>query len=236
LLAIAKERLLSYLYWIVVVALAVVATPEFYDYVKAADNEVVPYTVALQEYQLLPNGTANPTSMVTYATRSDGSRAIEASSLNTQEGRSVAERILTFSSGKTSYIFENKRQKSTTLDPSRNSKASLPNLGNHCQSPGMQPQQKVAGFEQVGQYRASKVIIGPLTLWFALDYGCALVKERDEWSDGQVSEKKLVSLLAGEPSATLFDDPSGFQEVPPSTLFPGAMSRELDSYYYSHRP
>jgi hypothetical protein len=70
-----------------------------------------------------------------------------------------------------------------------------------------------------------------------VDYGCALIKDRADWEDGQASEKILVALIAGEPSPVLFEDPAGFEEVPPSQLFLGASDiLTMDAYYYTHRP
>ena len=36
-----------------------------------------------------------------------------------------------------------------------------------------------------------------MTRWLALDYGCAPLREKAEWNDGQASEKRLVSLAPG---------------------------------------
>jgi hypothetical protein len=77
------------------------------------------------------------------------------------------------------------------------------------------------GAETVAGYRTAKIAPakdseGATTSWYALDYGCALVKQRWEFSTKEVSEKELVALVAGEPDATLFDVPANYREVPPS--------------------
>jgi hypothetical protein len=76
--------------------------------------------------------------------------------------------------------------------------------------------QTFLGEETIAGYRTAKIADGIITSWRALDYGCALVKERWDFSATEVSEKELVALVAGEPDATLFDVPAHYREVPPS--------------------
>jgi hypothetical protein len=223
-------RVLRYPRFIPVICLSVLLMVPM-SMVRADGPDFVPYTVTIQEYQLTSGGTARPPSKYTFALRSDGSRAVAAPLAD----ESSVERILTFSSGKEIYIFEAKRQKSTTFNPSRNPTNAIPDPRNNCKTPAV-VQEKFLGIEQVGKYRAVKIALGPVTRWLALDYGCAPLQEKAEWSDGQASEKRLVSLAPGEPSATLFNDPAGFQEVPPSVLFPSPFMTKQDAYYYKHRP
>jgi hypothetical protein len=199
--------------------------------VRADGPDFVPYTVTLQEYQLTSSGASQPRSKYIFALRSDGSRAVVAP----LGGQLSVERILTFSSGKEIYIFEAKRKKSTTFNPSRNPTNAIPDPRNDCKTPAV-VQEKFLGIEQVGKYRVAKIALGPVTRWLALDYGCAPLQEKAEWSDGRASEKRLVSLVSGEPSARLFSDPAGFQEVPPSVLFPSPSPTKQDAYYYKYRP
>lgn len=119
--------------------------------VRANGSDFVPYTVTLQEYQLTSGGTARPPSNYIFALRSDGSRA----AAGTLADQSSVERILTFSSGKEIYIFEAKRQKSTTFNPSRNPTNAIPDPQNNCKIPAVQ--EKFLGIEQVGKYRAAKI-------------------------------------------------------------------------------
>jgi hypothetical protein len=223
-------RVYRYPRFLPIISLSILLMPEPMFVVRADGPDFVPYTVTLQEYRLSSGGTPSPRNYIV-ALRSDGSRA-SAAPLATQ---SAVERILTFSSGKEIYIFEAKRQKSTTFDPSRNPTTAIPDPRNDCKTPAV-AQEKFLGIEQVGEYRAAKISLGPMTRWLALDYGCAPVREKAEWGDGQASEKRLVSLASGEPSATLFNDPAGFQEVPPSVLFPSPSMTKQDEYYYKHRP
>ena len=233
-----NRRVVAYVFWTLVSALAVNAFRIQRANLKAAllPAKVVPYTVVLQEFALQRDGTAVPSFKLTQAMRGDGSRASEMTSSNPASPSS--ERILDFSSGKKMYIMQHQQLKTTTFDPAKNLPAQwLRDSGNNCLISGFQ--QKPDGEDVVGGYRAVKLTYGSTTQWFALDYGCALIKDRAEWSDGQMSEKRLVALMPGEPSPSLFDDPAGFQEVPPSRLFPdrpNATATIEDAYYASHRP
>ena len=84
-----------------------------------------------------------------------------------------------------------------------------------------------------------------MTAWFAPDVQCALLQLRFEHEDG-VTMQGLTSLTLGEPSSSLFDVASAYQEVPPSSLFvtvckdgqtcsslPTAVTQRLDKNYYA---
>jgi len=192
------------------------------------------YTVVLQEYLTPANGSAVPTMRMTIAVRGDGSRVMDSTSTNDPE-KPFSERIVNFSSGEEMYVFENARRTSTTFDPTRTPTRWLPDPRNNCLVQGSEAQQFV-GEEVVNGYRTAKLTTGPMTQWVALDYGCAAVKDRADWGNGESSEKRMVSLTLGEPSPSLFDEPAGFEEVPPSQLFPHSELDTQDKYYYSHRP
>jgi hypothetical protein len=200
---------------------------------RRQSGKYIAYTVVLQEHLTQANGSVTPTIRVTIAVRGDGSRVID-SGTNDPE-KPFSERIVNFSSGKQMYVFENARRTSTTFDPTRKPTRWLPDPGNNCLVQGSEAHQFV-GEEVVSGYRTAKLTAGPMTLWVALDYGCAAVKDRADWGNGESSEKRMVSLSLGEPSPSLFDDPAGFEEVPPSQLFPHCKLDTLDEYYYSHRP
>ena len=76
--------------------------------------------------------------------------------------------------------------------------------------------------ETIAGYRTAKIVAGIITSWYALDYGCAPVKERWEFSPTEVSEKELVALVGGEPDPSLFDVPAHYREVLPSERLLGA--------------
>ena len=234
-----NRRVVGYVFWALVIALAVNAFRIHRPTLRAAQllpAKVVPYTVVLQEFQLHPDGTAVPGVKYTYAIRGDGSRASEM----TSSGSILStERIIDFSSGKKMYIMQHQQLKSTTFDQAKNRAANwLRDARNDCLIPGLNPQEKPEGEEIINGYRAVKLTYGSTTHWLALDYGCALIKDRAEWQDGQKSEKRLVALISGEPSPSLFEDPAGAQETPLSRLFPydPNVAAKVDEYYESHRP
>lgn len=231
-----NRRVLAYIFWALVIALTLNAFRIHQPALKAAllPAKVVPYTVVLQEFQLQRDGTAVPSVKHTYAIRGDGSRASEMTNSNPANPPS-SETVLDFSTGKQMYIMHHLQLKSTTFDPAKNVAAHwLRDSGNNCLISGFQ--EKPDGEDVIDGYRAVKLTHRSITVWLALDYGCALIKDRAEWPDGQMSEKRLVALIPGEPSASMFDDPAGFQEVPPSRLFPVPNTDKLDAYYQSHRP
>jgi hypothetical protein len=235
-----NRRVVAFIFWALVIALTVNAFHIHLSTLRAAKAgvlpaKVVPYTVVLQEFHLQRDGTAVPSFKLTQAIRGDGSRSSEMTSSNPASPSS--ERILDFSSGKKMYIQQHLQLKTTAFDPARNLSAHwLRDSGNNCLISGYH-EEKADGEEVIGAYRAVRLTSGSITQWFALDYGCALIRDRAEWPDGQTSEKRLVALIPGEPALSMFDDPAGFEEVPPSRLFPGRpnASRE-DAYYSSHRP
>ncbi len=73
-----------------------------------------------------------------------------------------------------------------------------------------------AGEESVAGYRTAKIARNTITEWYALDYGCAMVKDRWGFETGEMSEKELVALTPGEPEPALFEVPANAAEVPPS--------------------
>ncbi len=220
---------LGHVFWLAVLVLTLNGVRIHRPALKAAllPTTIAAYTVILQDYALR-DGLRIPTGRFIYAVRSDGSRVVEVT------GR---QRLIDFASGKRQTVIESSRRKTTTFDPDLAKGAPwLPDPGNHCSIQGLDTQ-RVAGEEVVNGYRTVKVTNGPTTQWYALDYGCALLKDRADWEDGQASEKILVALIVGEPSPVLFEDPAGYEEVPPSQAAPGVPAMEtMDDYYYSHRP
>lgn len=233
-----NRRVVAYVFWAAVIALIVNAFRINQPTLKAAllpERVLMPYTVVLQEFHLKREGTAVSSVRYTYAIRGDGSRAMEITSNIT--GSPGTERIVDFSSGKKMYTFSTQQLKSTTFAPAKNRAANwLRDSGNNCLISGLQ--EKSVGEEG---YRAVKLSHdGTITQWFALDCGCALIKDRAEWPDGQMSEKRLVALIPGEPAPSMFEAPAGFQEVPPSRWLPPGVDMnardDSDAFYQSHRP
>jgi len=234
-----QKRIVAYFFLGTVISLAVNAL-RIRPTLKAEllPDKVVPYTVVLEEFAVQRDGTAVLGFKSTQAIRGDGSRAIETTISNPASPSS--ERILDFSSGKQMYVFYPEQLKTTIFDPAKHRAANwLRDPGNNCLISGL-PDEKPDGEEVIAGYRTVKLTSGPTAQWFALDYGCAPIKDRAEWPDGQMSEKRLVALIPGEPAPSMFDDPVGFQEVPPSRWLPPGVSINArdgsDAYYESHRP
>lgn len=76
----------------------------------------------------------------------------------------------------------------------------------------------VTTFETLKGHRAAKITLGRGTTWYALDVGCATIQHDVAYEEGGSSHLELVSLIAGEPSASLFDIGVGYKEGPPSAL------------------
>jgi hypothetical protein len=78
--------------------------------------------------------------------------------------------------------------------------------------------QTVGGTEIIDNLRTIKIVAGKTTSWFALDFGCARIRQRMDFGPDGASELDLVTLLPGEPSQELFAIPDDYKEGPPSTL------------------
>ena len=172
----SNTRVVAYIFWASVIALTVNAFRIHHPTLKAVllPAKVVPYTVVLQEFALQRDGTVVPSFRLTQAIRGDGSRASEMTSSNPANPPS-SERVLYFSSGKQMYIMQHLQLKTITFDPARNLAAHwLRDSGNNCLLSGFQ--ENPDGEEVIAGYRAVKLTHGSITVWLALDYGCALDK------------------------------------------------------------
>ena len=81
------------------------------------------------------------------------------------------------------------------------------------------------------------------TGWFAIDYGCAMIKRRVVFEDGSTSTKDLVSMKSGEPDPELFELSPSLIEGPPSRLRGSCTTcttvvrdAKRDDNYYQHPP
>jgi hypothetical protein len=199
------------------------------------------FTVVLKETVTGRDGKARVASTQTCAVRSDGSTLIKLGASET------GSRLIWFASGIEVMTNDRLRLKSTVRKPESPPSR---NPGSGCTSPGI-TNEKSWGEQTVEGYRAAKVTSGAkdraLTTWYALDHGCAKVKSSMGFETGDRSELRLVSLIAGEPEAALFDVPGDYQEGPPSALAgPAAAERcgppcqehwkRRDAEYYKHRP
>lgn len=173
----------------------------------------IPYTVTLRSTIHGPNGTTTPGEF-THAVRSDGS------TLFRSVGRG-SQRTLYFSSGFQVDTNEGTNTKSSMRRPNENPASWQRDPDSKCLNslagkPMTSAPEMFLGEETIAGYRTAKIASGITTSWYALDYGCALVKDRWDFSATEVSENELVALVAGEPDANLFDVPAHYREVPPS--------------------
>jgi hypothetical protein len=182
--------------------------------VSAADRRPIPYTVTLRETVRGPDGTTTVGLEHTYAVRSDGSRMMRLRGKGLQRVNYLASGFQVDTNDQTNTKSSIKKQYkplASLRDPSSmcvNSLAGTPIF--------FPPKEAFVGEETIAGYRTAKIIDGIITSWHALDYGCAPVKERWQFSATEVSEKELVALVTGEPDPSLFDVPAHYREVLPS--------------------
>lgn len=181
----------------------------------AAVRRHIPYTVTLRETVHGPDGTATEALEHTYAFRSDGSMVMR------WRGKS-SQRVMYLSSGFQVDTNDENNSKSSMRKPNHNAATLQRDPDSKCLlsmagRPMTFPADDVfVGEETIAGYRTAKIAAGIITSWYALDYGCALVKSRWEFSATEVSEKELVALVPGDPDPSLFDVPKHYREVPPS--------------------
>jgi hypothetical protein len=174
----------------------------------------IPYTVTLRETVHGPDGTTTAGPEYTNAVRSDGS------TLMRWVGRG-SQRTIYLSSGFQVDTNEETNTKSSIRRPNENPASWQRDPDSNCLNsmagkPMTSAPETFLGEETIAGYRTAKIADGLTTSWHALDYGCALVKDRWDFSATEVSEKELVALVAGEPDAALFDVPAHYREVTPS--------------------
>ena len=180
----------------------------------------IPHTVTLRETIHAPDGTTTSSGEITQAVRSDGS------TLWRWTGNKGSQRTLHFSSGLEVETKDFDNTKTSMMNPNQNPAFLLRDPNSKCLNSFAgkrvgSPPETFLGQETFAGYRTAKIADGIVTEWYALDYGCALVKDRWEFSSTEVTEKELVAIVPGEPDATLFDVPAHYREVPPSERIMG---------------
>lgn len=215
---------------------------------RAQAVSIVPYTVVLAETITSPSGRRSPGPPQTWAARSDGAIAM------IHDLPSYGSRQIHFPDGLRVLINSVGHVKSSTRRSTAYSSARDPqtNCTTRMTGEALDDGNGRAVVERVAGYRAARIQNGATTtLWFALDYGCALIKQRMDFGTDGFSELELMSLTPGEPNPGLFDVPVDYAEGPPSS-FPAARPssrcigdcetsrrahfERLDREYYAHRP
>ncbi len=212
-----NRRLLKSLLWIGIIALAVFSLKNV-QRALAQDHVTDGSSVVLREEFTSANGASIHSAIYTFATRSDGSASSLPMSLDPQAHAPL--RFVRLASGSQAVVSDAHQEKYTMplhadADPAAPQNLRTP--AGRCLMPAAK--ESASGEEQVSGYRAERVTAGNRTQWFALDYGCALVKSHFDWEDGSRSDQFLVMLRPGEPEESLFAVPDGYKEVPKETIY-----------------
>lgn len=254
---IERETMLKWVFVLVVIVFAIHMGRLTHSRLKAKEALVsvpIPYTVILKETVYRPDGSVTKGVDMTQAVRSDGSFVWRLAHERGDETKNKKQRIIRFASGIEVTLNEITNTKSTVeknVNPARwqrdpSSKCINSFAGNPMANSTLEV---INGEEMVAGYRTVKITRDNATMWFALDCGCAMVKDRMDWGSQGASEKNLVALVPGEPEAALFDVPATAKEAPPSEMMLGSgkdpkdykpsLAEKLhrrDAYYYAHRP
>jgi len=203
---------------LIVIALAAVAALSIRTQMKRHESHnprvPIPYTVTLRETVHGADGNLHAGPETTWAIRTDGSRVLKIT-------EKITQRIINFASGVQVEINDSSNTKTSIMQQGADAAGLQRDPSSKCLNtlagkPLTSMPETYAGEETVAGYRTAKIVRGGVTEWLALDYGCALVKDRWEFNTGEVSGKELVSLSSGEPDAALFNIPANAKEATPS--------------------
>ena len=229
-----RRTIFRWAFMLVVISLAALGGRLIQSRIKAREvrpGAPIPYAVTLRETIRSSDGRVTVGPESTWAIRTDGSRAIR---IVEKKG---SQRILNFASGLEVNINELTNTKTSIMKGDWNPAVLQRDPTSKClHSLAGRPMTSMPeifdGEETVNGYRTAKILRGGVTEWFALDYGCALVKDRWGFETGDTSEKELVALTGGEPNPSLFEVPSSAREVPPSerVLGPAKDCRGCDAH------
>lgn len=179
----------------------------------------VPYTVRLIETFHGSDGSAVDTQESIWAVRSDGASVRH---IMQKQSKQTSERTIKFVSGEEIVINELTNIKSTTFEKSVNSARWQRDPSSKCinsfaGTAMTSLPETISGEETVSGYRTVRITANNVTSWYALDYGCALVRDKADWGTGKgYSEHNAVLLVPGEPNEALFRIPVNAREAPPS--------------------
>lgn len=205
-----------------------------------------PYTVVLKEVVRDVSGERTA-SIVTRAIRSDGSFAVQIE--HPGEAKRRTERTVWLAKGTKAMLRDELRTKSTWEKQDLRMTYWQRDSRSRCLTSlagSQSPKETFLGEEYINGFRAARIAPDEVSVfWYALDFGCALIKHRVDFGAGGVSEMTAFSLTAGPPNSALFEIPPHYQEVSPSTLVLTAKDlnettcrdnlKRLDDNYFSAR-
>jgi hypothetical protein len=206
---------------------------------RGPTSPAVPHTVRLEEQASLPDGTMRRTLTYTYAVRGDGSSVELIERLFVPRHKQSSERTVSFANGVKVYLNDIRDLKSTVFIPTLDVAATQRDPHSKCVTSrkGVALGSGILLEEElIGTWRASKVAYSDTLMWFSLDFGCALVKQRVDLPGGGKSEQTATSLTSGEPAELLFSVPSHYREVPLSVTrgeAPGSSNAIAHDRFYN---
>lgn len=200
------------------------------------------YTVMRTEAVYDNTGTQRYTNYYVEAQRADGSKVFRSTTNDVQN------RELYFANG--DHIRVNELMGAKTTYPGVSGEARVMRSPDEsCVSrTELQAGWLVNSGEPIGGYRTARATLttrdGPLTIWYGLDLGCAVLQLRLQHSNG-ATEQKLTAVIPGEPDPALFQLSAALNEVPPSELLscsrancgplPAGYNERVDQHYYEIR-
>jgi len=242
------KRYLTIGVWLIAVALGInyFFLSQEVSLIKAANARMEarptePFTIVLKE-SLLHAGTTQPGSTQTLAIRSDGSYVrmgeyISPTSLTTR----TIQRHITFVTGEVVQVDEIRELTSGFLDGTTAVAAFSRDPHTNCVQfldGSTQDGQIVLGPGTENGYTITRINLGRRTAGFAPALSCAEVYSRTDVGDQGTSEKRLHSVVRGEPVRALFEVPARYQEVTLSVFNREATGskegQQSDKFYQSH--
>jgi hypothetical protein len=197
---------------------------------------VVEYTAVLEEFIISKDGHERLASIQTWASRSDGAKVIGL-------GRAgEGSRMIYFPSGIRITVYDKTKGKST-----ERSAIPQPHLDEQCRS--LAGGEVFVGVEKVGSLDTLKYTMvssdRTMTIWYAQEFNCQVVRRVMDFVDGAKTELRLVSLTPGV-TFGLFDVPLDYKEGPPSAIDPmlaacvdgtscAAHRKRVDEAYFKNR-
>lgn len=193
---------------------------------RQGPHAIHPVTVVLQETLTKADGKQVVGGKYTKAVRSDGSHVQINEILNPGSPAPAAQRTVTLASGLRSIIDEIRGTKMTERMEVGDLTGRYKDPASQCLRPlsgGSGPTigepAVLTGEELIEGYRVYVISVRNLTYWLAPELGCATLRIRTRYGDGEVSNQHAVKIAPGEPDGALFAIPADYREVPPSQFY-----------------